>query len=119
MTARVGAHVLSGSRATWEEKGGLAGKYSATSQYSGTAVGGMVGLEWEYFFASRSGTAPGMFLMAGYRYQSFGRVSFKSRDSSGVKASGDWRNADESRVVVDMSGLDLRLGLELAIPMMR
>jgi len=115
-TARVGVHALSGSRETWSENG-PAGENSSTTRYSGLAAGALLGLEWEAFFTDRDGSvAPGMFILAGYRFLSFGQVDYRFHDSLGVKDDGAVRNPAGDRVPVDMGGPEIRLGLQLAIP---
>lgn len=117
LTARAGVHVLSGASDSWSEEGSL-GEYSWTTRLSGTAPGAMIGLEWEMFFTPLGGDsmAPGMFILAGYRFLSFERVEYRSRDSLGVKDSGSLRDGDGDRIAVDMGGPEFRLGLQLEIP---
>jgi len=116
LTARAGVHVLSGSRDSWSEEG-PGGKFSSTSSLSGTGLGAMVGLEWEMSFASRDGSiAPGVFLLAGYRFLTFSRVDYRYHDSAGTKDAGSVRDSAGDRMSVDMSGPEFRLGLLLAMP---
>ena len=116
LTARAGVHMLSGSSQSWSENG-PAGKYSWTSRITGAATGALIGLEWDMFFSDRDGSiAPGLFMLAGYRFLSFERMDYRFHDSNGVKGDGAVRNPSGDRVGADMSGPELRLGLQLAIP---
>lgn len=115
--ARAGVHVLSGSRESWTENGPL-GEFASTSRLSGTGVGGMVGLEWEMSFSERDGQSfsPGIFILAGYRFLTFNRIEYRYHDSNGSKDSGSVRDVNGNRVAIDMSGPDVRIGLQFSIP---
>ena len=113
---RGGAHTLSGARESWSESGPL-GKGSWTSSLSGVAPGALVGIDWEYSFVNRNDSfVPGAFLVAGYRFLSFTRVEYRYHDSTGMKKSGSVRDAAGERISIDMSGPEIRLGIQLAIP---
>jgi hypothetical protein len=116
LTARAGVHALSGARISWSENG-PAGEYSSTSRFSGTGLGALMGVEWEVFFSDHEGrNAPGMFILAGYRFLTFSRVDYRYHDSTGIKDAGAVRDSAGDRMPIDMGGPELRLGFQFVMP---
>jgi hypothetical protein len=114
VTVRGGVHQLTGAEEHWDETGQLA-EYHWLAKYSGSAVGGMLGLEWEWLARfEQIPFAPGGFVLAGWRYLSFDRVNYTTYDSIGNTESGPLKDANDNRLSMDFSGPEIRFGLRLA-----
>lgn len=111
LTLRLGMHTLAGSLERGHETGPQR-DYWWERDLTGTAVGGLLGLEWEWTQPWPSFPVTG-FLLAGYRTLNFGHISFSYADSTGATVTGGWNTPAGGRRSVDFSGAEIRLGVEL------
>jgi len=116
LTMHAGFFRLTGTEEHWDETGPL-GEYHQLEKYRGDAIGGMLGLEWEWLARFEEiPVAPGGYVLLGWRYLSFNSVNFNYYDSLGNKDSGTVRDANDDRESIDFSGPEVRFGLRLAFP---
>lgn len=114
LTGRIGVHSFSGSSERGEEDGPIR-TFWWERKLSGTAVGGLVGVEWEWLTPLRPLPFTGYFTF-GYRWLRFGKVSFDYADSTGIEESGAYKNPDGTFRRFDFSGPEVRIGLQVLVP---
>jgi hypothetical protein len=113
LTVRAGPHELAGATERGSEYGPLR-TYWWNRDLSGTGVGGMLGLEWEWLTPPPSlPFALTGFVLVGYRWLQFRSVRFDYTDATGAHVTGGYKNADGTNRVLDFSGPVARFGLQL------
>jgi hypothetical protein len=117
LTGRAGIHRLSAA----VERGNDWGPYGDhwwNRSLTGTAPGGMLGIEWEMpdpFPSLPFGL--GGYVLAGYRVLEFRRIDYRYTDSAGISDKGLARLSDGSRFTLDFGGPELRFGVQATIPL--
>jgi len=114
LTGRGGVHQLAGGVERGREDGPQ-NTHWWSRKLSGTAFGGLVGIEWEWLKPPKTFPLAG-FILLGYRWLAFKRVSFNFSDANGIKLSGGYKNPDGRHRVFDFSGPEARFGLQVMIP---
>jgi len=113
LTLRAGPHELAGATERGNETGPLR-SYWWNRDLSGTALGGLFGIEWEWLTPPPSlPFALTGFVLVGYRWLQFNSVRFTYDDATGSHVTGGYTNADGTRRVLDFSGPVARFGLQL------
>lgn len=114
LTGRLGRHALAGAMERGSDTGPLR-SFWWKRELSGNAPSGMAGVEWEWFAPPRPLPLSG-FMVIGYRWLEFSRVSVDYSDSRGVVQSGAYMDRDGRRRSFDMSGPEFRFGLQIVTP---
>lgn len=116
LTGRIGLHQLSGAFERWEETGPLGENWWKRS-LSGYAPSGFLGLELELACRNPRRCNPvSGFAMAGYRTLGFRRVTGTYTDATGVVWKSAVLDSDGSRRILDFSGPEVCVGLQMVFP---
>lgn len=115
LSLRAGACELAGA----VERGSESGPFGQSwwrAQLSGTAPAAFVGLEWEWLATANAlGIPLAGYASIGYRMVQFSTVGLSYADSDGFRRTGDWTNADGTHRVLDLSGAEVRIGVQIPI----
>jgi hypothetical protein len=115
LTLRVGACELAGATERAESSGPL-GTSWMSRKLTGTAPAVLVGLEWEWLSAAAAlGFPLTGYAMLGYRQLQFTSVTASTTDSTGLHLTGDYLNDDGTHRTLDLSGPEVRIGIQIAI----
>jgi len=117
LTGRAGVHKLSAA----VERGNDWGPYGDhwwNRSLTGTAPGGMLGIEMEapdLLMAEPFGL--GLYALAGYRLLEFRHADYMYTDSTGIMDKGLARSSNGSRFTLDFGGPELRFGIQATVPL--
>ncbi|MEK7475039.1 MAG: hypothetical protein AAB152_05330 [Candidatus Coatesbacteria bacterium] len=115
LTLRVGVCELAGATERAESSGPLGTSWTSR-KLTGTAPAAFVGFEWEWLStAAALGLPMAGYAMLGYRQLQFTSVTAGTTDSTGLSLTGDYLNDDGTRRTLDLSGPEVRIGVQFAI----
>ncbi len=113
LAAAAGAAGLAGAVERGNETGPIR-SYWWQRTLAGAAPAFRVGLEWEWLApAAALGIPLSGYLDLGWRYAHVRGVQGTHTDSTGARTTGAWKNPDGTHRTLDLSGIEVRVGLQL------
>lgn len=113
LVAKAGVVELAGAVQRGHESGPLR-DYWWQRTLEGTAPAVWLGLEWEWLMPAAALRIPlsGFFSLGG-RWSDIRAITGTHTDSTGARSTGAWKNPDGTHRTLDLSGMEIRLGLQL------
>lgn len=113
--AKAGAVELAGAVQRGRESGPLNTSWWQRS-LEGAAPAMLIGLEWEWLApAAALGIPLSGYVSLGGRYADLRNITGTHTDSTGARTTGAWKNPDGTHRTLDLSGMEIRFGLQLLL----